>query len=146
MVKNSPLGSSLMLVSPSPDLRAGCILFSVHSAGAGLSSLNQIALLYVELVWPFWVSKRSSAGAWPSLLGSAFSEHELSWLYPVPSQLAPSSFFSSKLAQKIHLLHPSKKWGQSPTPSYSSLYKNSNILEETPGTTQNDLHSSTLWT
>ena len=34
MVKNSPLGSSLMLVSPSPDLRAGCILFSVHSAGA----------------------------------------------------------------------------------------------------------------
>lgn len=34
MVKNSPLGSSLILVSPSPDLRAGCILFSVHSAGA----------------------------------------------------------------------------------------------------------------
>lgn len=141
MVKNSPLGSSLMLVSPSPDLTAGCILFSVHSAGA--ESLKPksdsfalrsacLTLLSIQALAPpleqgqvCW-DLRSQNTSCPGFI-------------LCPSQLAPSSFFSSKLAQKIHLLHPSKKWRQSPLPSCSSLYK-----KETSGATQNDLHTGTL--
>lgn len=138
MVKSSPLGSSLMLVSPSPDLRAGYIPSLFTQQGLSLSSLNQC------------LSDPSEYPSAPPLKNGqvCWALHSQNTSCPgfilCPSQLAPSSFFSSKLAQKIHLLHPSKKWRQPPIPFCSSLYKNSNILEETPGTTQNGLHTGTL--